>query len=478
MTDNVAITAGSGTTIATDDVAGVHHQIVKVGLGADGAIDTVVDSGQQTMANSVPVTLASNQSDVKISLDGEAVVLGAGSAAIGKLAANDGVDIGNVDVASIAAGDNNIGNVDIVTMPNVTLAAGTNTNEVVGDVAHDSATAGNPVLVGGVASAAAPTSVDADGDVVRAWMLRNGSRCVTLTAAGALIGGDAANGIDVDVTRLPALVAGTANIGDVDVLTIAAGDNNIGNVDIVTVPSDPFGANADAASATGSISAKLRFLAATGLAGMTALPAGTNAIGKLAANSGVDIGDIDVTSIVPGTTATSLGKAEDAQHTTGDTGVMMLGVRSAAPTDRSAGPTDADYEPLALNEVGAVWETPTPSANGGLSTMNASSSDGGTALTSTAQAIKASAGNLYGYYIYNPNTVPIYVQFYNTASGSVTVGTTNPLFMLTIPAGSAANLMFTMGVAFSTAISWAAVMTTAGGNTAPTTGLDAVAWYK
>ena len=64
------------------------------------------------------------------------------------------------------------------------------------------------------------------------------------------IGGDATNGLDVDVTRLPALVAGTANIGDVDVLT---------------VPADPFGVNADAASATGSISAKLRFIAATGI---------------------------------------------------------------------------------------------------------------------------------------------------------------------------------------------------------------------
>lgn len=30
-----------------------------------------------------------------------------------------------------------------------------------------------------------------------------------------------------------------------------------------------------------------------------ALPAGTNAIGKLAANSGVDIGDVDVTSVSP-----------------------------------------------------------------------------------------------------------------------------------------------------------------------------------
>lgn len=36
----------------------------------------------------------------------------------------------------------------------------------------------------------------------------------------ALIGGDATNGLDVDVTRLSALVAGAANIGDVDVLTL------------------------------------------------------------------------------------------------------------------------------------------------------------------------------------------------------------------------------------------------------------------
>lgn len=38
----------------------------------------------------------------------------------------------------------------------------------------------------------------------------------------ALIGGDATNGLDVDVTRLPALPAGTNNIGDVDVLSVPA----------------------------------------------------------------------------------------------------------------------------------------------------------------------------------------------------------------------------------------------------------------
>jgi len=57
---------------------------------------------------------------------------------------------------------------------------------------------------------------------------------------------------------------------------------------------------------------------------VASLPAGSAAIGKLAANSGVDIGDVDVTSIVPGTGATNLGKAEDAVHGSGDTGVMAI----------------------------------------------------------------------------------------------------------------------------------------------------------
>jgi fibronectin-binding autotransporter adhesin len=77
-------------------------------------------------------------------------------------------NIGDVDIASIAAGDNNIGNVDIVTMPNVTLAAGTNTNEVVGDVAHDAAAAGNPVLIAARANTNEPTAV-ANADSTYLW---------------------------------------------------------------------------------------------------------------------------------------------------------------------------------------------------------------------------------------------------------------------------------------------------------------------
>lgn len=79
------------------------------------------------------------------------------------------------------------------------------------------------------------------------------------------------------------------------------------------------------------------------------LPAGTNAIGKLAVNTGVDIGDVDVTSVVPGVGATNLGKAEDAVHASGDVGVMVLGVRVDVPTAHAAA---GDYAPQTISEHG------------------------------------------------------------------------------------------------------------------------------
>lgn len=145
------------------------------------------------------------------------------------------------------------------------------------------------------------------------------------------------------------------------------------------------------------------------------------------------------------------------------------------PADATNG-IDVDVTRMASLVAGSA-KIGTVSLENTNATLNSTSSDGGTALTSTAQAIKASAGKLKGYYIYNPNAAAAYVNIYNTAQGSVTVGTTNPLFQLTIPPASAANLWMESGVNFSTAMSWSAT-STAGGNGAPTTALDAVAWYE
>lgn len=70
MADNVDITPGTGVKIATDEVTRnattQQMQIVKIGLGAESAFDTLVDSGQQTMANSVPVAIASDQTPIPV----------------------------------------------------------------------------------------------------------------------------------------------------------------------------------------------------------------------------------------------------------------------------------------------------------------------------------------------------------------------------------------------------------------------------
>jgi hypothetical protein len=52
----------------------------------------------------------------------------------------------------------------------------------------------------------------------------------------------------------------------------------------------------------------------------------------LGANTGVDIGDVDVLSIIPGVGATNLGKTLDVAVGAADTGVLMLGVRRDADT--------------------------------------------------------------------------------------------------------------------------------------------------
>src|SRR3972149_3885873 len=99
MADDIVLNSGAGgSTCAADDCAGIFYQKVKL---VDGTADSTTPIPGD--ANGLKVQLGA--------------ALPAGTASIGKLAANSGVDIGDVDVTSIAAGDNNIGNVDIVTVP-------------------------------------------------------------------------------------------------------------------------------------------------------------------------------------------------------------------------------------------------------------------------------------------------------------------------------------------------------------------------
>jgi len=64
---------------------------------------------------------------------------------------------------------------------------------------------------------------------------------------------------------------------------------------------------------------------------------------------------VNVDTLSPGTAAASLGKAEDAAHTSGDTGVLALAVRNDAGTALAG--TTLDYIPLSTDSTGALRTT-------------------------------------------------------------------------------------------------------------------------
>lgn len=184
-----ASTAANQTTIA-GHVDGVE------------ALLTTIDGDTGSLAACV------SGSELQVDIVGS---LPAGTNAIGKLSANSGVDIGDVDITSIAAGNNNIGDVDVAssalptgasTSANQTTIIGhvdgiegligtTNTNtgnsatalqiiddwdnaasdgaSVSGDVAHDTGDAGEPVKIGGKAVNAFPSPVSATNDRSNAY---------------------------------------------------------------------------------------------------------------------------------------------------------------------------------------------------------------------------------------------------------------------------------------------------------------------
>ena len=140
----------------------------------------------------------------------------------------------------------------------------------------------------------------------------------------------------------------------------------------------------------------------------TALPAGTAAIGKLAANSGVDIGDVDVTSISAGS------------NLIGDVGIQGR-------------------------------------ATGGTTTFRSID------LDETEEEVKATAGTIYSIAAFNLTAAPLYLKLYNLTAANTTVGTSTPTHTYVVPGnadsdGAGFILNVSQGIAFSTAIS-AAVTT-------------------
>lgn len=87
-----------------------------------------------------------------------------------------------------------------------------------------------------------------------------------------------------------------------------------------------------------------------------------------------------------------------------------------------------------------------PHTQGGLSVARLISG-----ASTNATVVKSSAGQVYGWYVYNSNAAARHLKIYNKAT-SPTVGTDAPLLTLAIPGQAAANVEFTNGIAFSAGI--------------------------
>lgn len=60
MADNVAVTPGSGATVAFDDISGIMYQRVKIGVGADGAATDVSSAAPLPVYTNVATSVSHN----------------------------------------------------------------------------------------------------------------------------------------------------------------------------------------------------------------------------------------------------------------------------------------------------------------------------------------------------------------------------------------------------------------------------------
>jgi hypothetical protein len=149
---------------------------------------------------------------------------------------------------------------------------------------------------------------------------------------------------------------------------------------------------------------------------------------------------------------TDVAIADDAAFTPATTKVVMVGFEADEGSTDSVDEGDGGAARMTLDRKQIV--TPQPHTAGGLSVSNHLDVD------ESDDDVKASAGQLYGFYAVNRTTSPLYVRFYNT--NTPTVGTTaHVLGPIEIPANASDHTAFIwtfggMGVPFSTAISVAA----------------------
>lgn len=86
MSDNLLYTPGAGATLATDDIGGVHHQRVKLSLGADGAATDAPGDGTYgidvDITRSVAIAVTDNSGSLTVDDGGSTISVDDGGGAL------------------------------------------------------------------------------------------------------------------------------------------------------------------------------------------------------------------------------------------------------------------------------------------------------------------------------------------------------------------------------------------------------------
>jgi hypothetical protein len=338
MADNVLVTQGTGTTMATDDIASVQYPRVKVSWGVDGA---AVDA---SASNPFPVvqTGTLNVGTVTTITSITTVAPGAGTIAKSEDVASLDADVGVPSMAvrkiSPANTSGTDGDYEFLQMSAGRLWASATIDSIPSGAVASGAFASGSIASGALASGSVSSGAIASG-AVASGAIASGAVASGAFASGSIVAG--------------AIAAGASSFVKLEDVASASADAGVPAMAIqLATPTDLAGTDADYAMLQMSAG---RLWASAKID--TALPAGTNAIGKLAANSGVDIGDVDVTSVIPGTGATNLGKAIDTALGATDTVVGMGVVRDDALTTLTE--IDGDISIGRVTSTGRLWTSAT-----------------------------------------------------------------------------------------------------------------------
>jgi len=448
MADNTELNSGTGgDTIATDDVGGIKFQKVKVDLGGDGASSALI-RGQTAKANALPVTLASDE---------DAIGIAAGTAEIGNVK-NAGVFVVQEDGAALTS----LQLIDDVVHIDDTATHVTGTTKGVLIMAAATPTDTN-VAANDLGSVA--MSVDrrlhVDADITASVALDVSAATVTITGAVTNAGTFVVQEDGAALTSLQLIdnaVSGAGfNITQFGGAAVPIGAGLEATAIRVTLPTD--GTGVVALSAVDNAVLDTIATNTTGLNGtvsgselqvdiVAALPAGTNAIGKLSANTGVDIGDVDVTSL-PASTNT-LEVVGDVAHDAAAAGnPVAIAARATNSIEGLTQVAAADASFITSDLNGVIVTRPHTTLEEILSEHVTNTNGTSTAFTTFA----AGGAGVHNYIttisIWNSSATDGYVDFRDGTAGSI---------IFTAPAptlgGSVINLPVPLKGAANTAVAF------------------------